>query len=114
MRKLLLLLFVAVTFASCNSNSPESTAKKFSESMAKGDMEEAKKYLTPGTASLFDMAVKMSGTTMPTYPDFKFKMIKDSIVGDTLAWVTYLSPENKEEQLALVKENNEWKVTMGK
>lgn len=114
MRKLLLLLFVSVVFVSCDSNSPKATAQKFSESMAKGDMEEAKKYMTPGTVSLLEMVTKMSGDSIPTYPDFKFEMIKDSIVGDTAAWVTYISPMGNMEELNLVKQDGEWKVTMGK
>lgn len=114
MKKLLLILFVSVVFVSCNSNSPRATAEKFSESMAKGDLEEAKKYMTTGTASLLDTALKMSGDSIPKYPDFKFEMIKDSIVGDTAAWVTYISPMGNKEELSLVKQEGEWKVTMGK
>ncbi len=114
MKKSLLLLFVSVAFISCNSNSPEGVARKFTETLAKGDTEGAKKYLTPGTAALMDMATKMSGDSTPKNPDFKFKMIKDSIVGDTIAWVTYMSPKGNEEKLNLVKREGEWKVTMGK
>ena len=113
MKKFLLLLFVSVLFVSCDTNSPKVTAKKFTESMAKGDMEEAKKYMTEGTASLLDMAMKMSNDSIPKYPDFKFDMIKDSIVGDT-AWVTYISPMGNKEELNLVKQDGQWKVTMGK
>lgn len=114
MKKFLLLLFVSVAFVSCDTNSPKATAEKFTESMAKGDMEEAKKYMTTGTASLLDMAMKMSKDSIPKYPDFKFKMIKDSIVGDTIAWVTYTSPMGSQEELNLVKRDGQWKVTMGK
>lgn len=114
MKKFLSLLFISVVFISCNTNSPKATAEKFTESMAKGDIEEAKKYMTTGTASLLDTAMKMSGDSTPKYPDFKFEMIKDSIVGDTVAWVTYISPLGNQEELNLVKQNGEWKVTMGK
>lgn len=113
----MLLLFVSVAFASCNCNSPKATAEKFTESMAKGNVEEAKKYMTPGTASLLDMMVKMTGSAtdvIPTYPDFKFEMIKDSIVGDTAAWITYKGPQGNNEELTLVKQDGDWKVTMGK
>lgn len=114
MKKIVLLLFVSVVFVSCNSNSPKVAAEKFTESMAKGDMEGAKKYVTAGTASLIDMATQMSGDALPKYPDFKFEMIKDSIVGDSIAWVTYVSPQGNQEELNLVKRDGEWKVTMGK
>ena len=114
MKKLLVLLLISVAFVSCDTNTPKATAEKFTESMAKGDMEEAKKYMTAGTASLLDMAMKMSSDSIPKYQDFKFKMIKDSIVGDTIAWVTYTSPLGSQEELNLVKQDGQWKVTMGK
>lgn len=114
MKKLLVLLLISVAFVSCDTNSPKETARKFTESMAKGDMVEAKMYMTPGTASLLDMAMKMSNDSIPRYPDFKFDMIKDSIVGDTAAWVTYISPMGNQEELSLVKQDGQWKVTMGK
>lgn len=114
MKKVLLFLFVSVLFVSCNTNSPQATAEKFTQSMANGDMESAKKYVTTGTASLLDMVTKMSGDSIPKYPDFKFKMIKDSIVGDTAAWITYTSPIGNQEELTLVKQDGQWKVSMGK
>lgn len=114
MKKVLIALFVSALFVSCNNNSPEAAARQFSENMAKGNIEEAKKHMTPGTASLLDMALKMSNDSIPKFPDYKFKMIKDSIVGDTIAWVTYTSPIGNEDQLNLVKRDGEWKVSMGK
>jgi putative hemolysin len=114
MKKLLFVLMASLALVSC-SKGPESAAKNFTEHMAKGDINEAKKYTTTQTGALLDMAISLGGSqSMPKYPDYTFKMLKDSIVGDTAAWVTYTTPEGNDDVLTLVKEDNEWKVSMGK
>lgn len=114
MKKGLFILLALVVMTAC-SKGPESAAKNFSECMAKGDMVGAKKYATTKTAAMLDMMSGMTGgIDMPTYPDYKFKMIKDSIEGDSLAWVTFTDPQGKESVLNLKKEDGEWKVSMGK
>ncbi|SHF99724.1 DUF4878 domain-containing protein [Dysgonomonas macrotermitis] len=115
MKKLLFILLLPFVFVACTGNGPEGAAKGFSESMAKGDMTEAKKYVTPQTGALLDMIGSMGGSEkMPTYPDYKFEMVKDSIEGDSIAWVTYKTPTGDEDVLNLVKQDGEWKVSMGK
>ncbi len=113
MKKLFILLLPFV-FVAC-SKGPESAAKGFTEGMAKGDFTEAKKYTTPQTGALLDMVTGMGGADkMPTTPDYKFEMVKDSIEGDSIAWVTYKTPKGDEDVLNLVKQDGEWKVSMGK
>ena len=113
MKKLLFILLASVALVSC-SKGPESTAKDFAENMAQGNIEEATKHVTSQTKSLLDMAMSFAGDeSIPKYPDYKFEMVKDSIDGDN-AWVTYITPEGNEDVLTLVKENDEWKVSIGK
>lgn len=113
MKKLLFILLAPFLFAACSSG-PESTARNFAEAIAKGDLDSAKKYATAQTGALLDMAKSMSkADDMPTYPDYKFEAVKDSVSGDK-AWVTYKEPTGGEGVIELVKENGDWKVTVGK
>lgn len=105
-------LALILCLTSCSSG-PENTARKFTESMAKGDIKAAQKYSTEGTGKLLEMLNGLGIDKMETFPDFKFNMVKDSIVGDT-AWVTYKTPEDTNDVLTLIKDNGEWKVSMGK
>lgn len=113
MKKLLFILLACVALVSC-SKGPEDAAKNFTESMAQGNIEEASKFATPETKAMLDMVISLGGSNnMPTYPDYKFEVVKDSIDGDN-AWVTYKTPEGNEDVLNLVKVENEWKVSIGK
>lgn len=112
MKKLLFVLFASVLLVSC-SKGPESAAKNFAENIAKGNIEEAKKYATPASQPILNLMAGFSSMS-PKYPDYKFKMTKDSIEGDSVAWVTYTTPEGKEDVLNLKKDNGEWKVSVGK
>lgn len=117
MKKVLFTLGIALALVSC-SKGPESSAKNFAENMAKGDFTEAKKYATSQTGALLDMVQTMGGDKLSDLAkenkDYKFVMVKDSIVGDSVAWVTYTTKEGNEDVMNLVKENGEWKVSMGK
>lgn len=112
MKKILFISLVAVMFAACSA-APEDVAGKFAESIAKGDIDEAKKYTTLQTGALLDMAKGLKADKLPTFPDYKFEVLKDSIVKDT-AWVTYKTPLGDEGLINLIKEEGEWKVTVGK
>lgn len=114
MKKILFALLLPLFFVAC-SKGPESAAKGYTENLAQGNIAEAKKYSTAQTASLLDMLISMGGSDkMPTYPDYKFEMVKDSVVGDSAAWVTYKTPTGENDVLNLVKTDGEWKVSMGK
>jgi len=106
MKKTFLLLSLSLLLFACSSG-PEKTARNFTENMAKGKVKEAKKYATESAGQLLDLAVSFGGMTV--HPDFKFKMEKDSIVGDK-AWVTYKGEEGELETLELVKIDGDWLV----
>lgn len=111
MKKLLFTL-IAFTLLMCScSSGPKNAAQQFTENLAKGKIEEAKKYATESTGKLLDMAASMGGAKVN--PDFKYVFVKDSIV-DNKAWVTFKSSsDDKEQTLELVKIDGDWKVDIG-
>lgn len=106
MKKSILLLMLAVFICSCASG-PETAVKNFTESLAQGKVTEAKKYGTESAGKMLDMLSVFGG--IPAEPDFKFEMIKDSVV-DSKAWVTYKNAKGKEETVEVVKIDGEWLV----
>ena len=106
MKKILVILTLTLTLFSCSSG-PETAAKNFSENMAKGKIDEAKKYATQSTGKLLDFVNAMGKSDVD--PDFEFHFVKDSIV-DNKAWVTAKNKEGKEDTIELVKIDGEWLV----
>lgn len=110
MKKVFAVLATAVVLFSCSSASgPEKVAKKFTENLAVGKVDEAKKYATEPAAKMLDLASAFG--RLPLEPDFKLEAIKDSVV-DNKAWVTYTNPKGKVETMELVKIDGEWLVHM--
>lgn len=110
MKKVFAVLVTAVVLFSCSSASgPEKVAKKFTENLAVGKVDEAKKYATEPAAKMLDLASAFG--RLPLEPDFKLEAIKDSVV-DNKAWVTYTNPKGKVETMELVKIDGEWLVHM--
>jgi len=107
--KKLLLLAVASTFIISCSKGPENAAKNFTENLAKGKVDEAKKYATQSTGKLLDFAGGFGA--LPVDPNFKFESVKDSIV-DNKAWVTYKTPNGQKKDIELVKIDGKWLVNM--
>lgn len=109
------ILFTLITFTllmcSCSSG-PKGAAQNFSENLAKGKIDEAKKYATESTGKLLDLAAGFGGAK--TNADFKFVFVKDSVV-ENKAWVTFKdgSKEDDQQTLELVKIDGDWKVDMG-
>lgn len=108
MKKYFFALITIALMVSCSSG-PKKAAQNFSENLAKGKIEEAKKYATESTGALLDFASKMGSSKVD--PDFKFTFVKDSIV-DNRAWVTFKGKEDREQTLELVKIDGDWKVNM--
>ncbi len=106
MKKLLTLLTATLLLVGCSSG-PEKVAKKFTESLAKGKIEEAKKYATESTGKLLDLGAGFGANQIN--PNFEFEMIKDSVVKNK-AWVTYLDEKGNEEVIQLVKIDGDWLV----
>lgn len=109
---MLLTVFSVFLFTACSSNTPSAVAEKFTTALAKGKIEEAKKYSTEPTAKLLDMVSSMAGNKM-IQTDFKFTVVSEEINGD-LATVTYTKggEENEEDTIDLVKIDGNWKVSM--
>jgi len=110
MKKAFFILLTVVLMCSCSSG-PKSAAQNFSENLAKGKVDEAKKYATESTGKMLDFASGMGGGSKIN-PDFKFIFVKDS-VADNRAWVTFKGAEEEREQtLELVKIDGDWKVNI--
>lgn len=58
---------------------------------------------------MIDFASGFGG--LPIDPDFKFEMVKDSIV-DNRAWVMYTDQNGKEKTIEVVKIDGNWLVHM--
>lgn len=108
MKKIIMALAVAITLFSCSSE-PEKAAKNFTENLAKGKVNEAKKYATESTGKMIDFASGFGA--LPVEPNFKFEMIKDSII-ENRAWVMFTNQEGKKETIEVVKIDGDWLVHM--
>jgi len=108
MKKIITVLALSTFLFSCSSG-PESAAKNFTENLAKGKVDEAKKYATESTGKMIDFASGFGG--LPVDPNFTFEMIKDSIV-DNKAWVTFTNQKGKKETVEVVKIDGDWLVHM--
>jgi hypothetical protein len=106
MKKIITVLAISTMLFSCTAG-PESTAKNFTENLAKGKVDEAKKYATESTGKMLDFASGLGG--VPIEPNFKFEMIKDSIV-ENKAWITFTNQKGNEETIEVVKIDGEWLV----
>lgn len=109
MKKVITVIVLALMFFSCSSLGPESVAKNFLENLAKGKVDEAKKYATEPTGKMLDLANNFG--TLPVNPNFKFEMIRDSVV-DNKAWVIFVDEEGKEDVVELVKIDGNWLVNI--
>ncbi|MHC5310087.1 nuclear transport factor 2 family protein [Myroides sp. LJL116] len=108
LKKFLLLSFMSLAFIAC-SQGPKHAAKEFSENLAKGKVEEAKKYATESTGKLLDFASSFGG--LPVDPNYKFEFLKDSIVENT-AYVTFSDQNGKSDELTLYKIDGKWLVNI--
>ena len=114
MRKFILTLTVVAAFlisaCSAKPSGPHKATKNFTENMAHGKTEEAKKYATESTGQLLDFMVGMGGKS-EINPDYEFQFVKDSIV-ENKAWVTFIDAEGDEETVEVVKIDGDWLVHM--
>jgi hypothetical protein len=109
MKKLFILALLSALLVSCK-DSPSKVAKKFSQAVATGQVEEAKKYCTESTGKILDMSAAWGG--LKENPNYKMNILRDSIV-DNLAFVFYTEDDSDKEQvMKLNKINGEWKVSM--
>ncbi len=108
MKRIFVVLALSLFLFSCSSG-PENAVKNFTENIAKGKVDKAKEYATESTGKMLDM---LSGFgAIPIEPNFKFEMIKDSIV-ENRAWVTFINQDGEEDTVEVVKIDGEWLVHM--
>ncbi len=110
MKKIIAVITISTLLFSCSSG-PENAAKNFTENLAKGKVDEAKKYATESTGKMIDFASQFGGFTVD--PNFEFEMIKDSIV-ENRAWVTFTNQKGKKKTatVEVVKIDGDWLVHM--
>ncbi len=106
MKKVLTILALSAFLFSCSSG-PEKAVKHFTENLAKGKVEEAKKYATESTGKMLDFASGFGGLSID--PNFKFELLTDSVV-DNKAWITFINQQGKEETVEVVKIDGDWLV----
>ncbi len=108
MRRVITILAVTILLFSCSSG-PEKAARNFTENLSKGKVDEAKKYATESTGKMIDFVSRFG--RLPVDPDFKFEMVKDSIV-ENRAWVTFTNQKGNKETIKVVKIDGKWLVHM--
>ncbi len=109
MKKILFILAISSLLLSCSSSGHVKAVKNFTENMAKGKTEEAKKYATESTAQMLSLVSSMGAGEID--PNFEFELVKDSVV-DKKAWVTFINQKGKEETVEVVKIDGKWLVHM--
>ncbi|WP_344825825.1 hypothetical protein [Rurimicrobium arvi] len=111
------LLVLLLSFSSCSNNDPKYVAEKFLTSVARADLDEAKKYCDSTTVELLDQADYLN--MVPDSVKAEGRKLKVNIVdvktnGDK-AVVTYTTSKLAENQLiTLVKQNGKWLVQLDK
>ena len=109
-RCLNLVLLVALLGLTACTQSPMSVVEDFATALAKGKVEEAKKYCTESTAKMIDMSSSMG--VIDINPNYKINCLRDSIVDNT-AYVFYTENDaTRERMMTLYKIDGEWKVNM--
>lgn len=110
MKNLLFILFCILPLTMF-STEPTVVAKYFIENFAKGNIAEAKKYVDQKSLIIFSFMENQS-SDIPKYPNYEFNIV-DSIIGNNATIIDYIRPDKTKDRLILVKENNEWKVSLG-
>ena len=110
MKKNLILAAAALSLAACSN--PRSAAENFLQSLANGQVEEAKRYATPSTGKIIDLAYSLAGDELLD-PDFEFRNPSDSVAGNR-AWVSYEEKDGTRDTLELVKVDGDWLVSYSK
>lgn len=132
-RKLFIISIVLLTFAGCFSDSAESSAEKFFNSLKDGDIENFKKYSTESTKALLSLQlsiqcggmnlkndIELSQCMKNTFSTFtKFKAVSSKENGNPTSMIVTLEEYKKDgniikEDLAVEKFGDDWKVNLKK
>jgi hypothetical protein len=122
MKKVLLsltaVLVLAVSFVSCNSNSPKTSADKFMTGLLHYDYDAAKSVSTEETKKMIDLMAQFSAMMPDSVKQAAKKVkvnIKDSKEEGDKAVVTYTTSDDPaEKKLNLVKQDGKWLVQYSK
>ena len=122
MKKVLLslaaVLVLAVSFVSCNSNSPKASADKFMTGLLHYDYEAAKSVSTEETKKMIDLMAQFSAMMPDSMKQAAKKVkvnIKDSKEEGDKAVVTYTTSDDPaEKKLNMVKQDGKWLVQYSK
>ncbi|MCC6186759.1 MAG: DUF4878 domain-containing protein [Chitinophagaceae bacterium] len=112
-----LSLILVLGFSACNNNNPKVVAEKFLLSVARADLDEAKKLCDSNTKELLDQANYLS--MVPDSVKEEGRNLKITIVNvkenGNNAVVTYTTSKLDENQIiSLVKIDNKWLVQLDK
>jgi hypothetical protein len=110
----LVVLAIAVGFASCSQNSPKATAQRFLDALYQKDYDGAKKYATEETKKQLDAARQMNATVTEADKQAKVEILDENVKvqGDT-AFIGYTvtGPEDSPtglQTLQMVKVEGKW------
>lgn len=115
---LIIIALCALTFASCNSNSPKKVAEKWLTNFYHMDYKAAKETSTEKTKSVLDMLEQL-GAMLPDSQKQNAKKIQITVKdvkeeGDKATATYTVSDEPQEKTIGLVKENGKWLVNYTK
>jgi len=104
-------LVLATLLLSCSNGEKEYliTAENYTNNLLKGQLEKAKEFMTESTAKLIEQSFKFKKQKI--YPNFEFKVIKDSISKNE-AWIKFTDKNNSKrtDKIYLIKVNEKWLV----
>ena len=111
MRKLVTIGLVCVSgmlLIGCGQQSPRDVARSFTENMAKGNVQEAKKYASEQTGQILDMVASFGA--MEINPDFRF-IFEDQTIDGNRAVVRFREARESDiESINLIRIDGKWKV----
>jgi len=112
MIKKLMPFFIVLVFLAGCTQSPESVAKKFYQSIGERDFESAKQYSTERVHTMLTMMASM-GSAESFKEAGKAEVSNCKIEGDVANCEVTL-PNNKKDKIRLVKVAGKWKVDIRK
>lgn len=118
MKKILGMLAMALCLVGC-SKGPDKVAMAFLEAVADGNLEKAAEYASKDTKPVLKVAAAVPGTGEQIKKECegaKFKAVDTKIDGDkaTVKIETTKDGKTETEDIKLVKEDGEWKVSVQK
>jgi HSP20 family molecular chaperone IbpA len=118
MKKILGMLAMALCLIGC-SKGPDKVAVAFYEAMADGDFDKAAEYASKDTKPMIEMMAKMPGAKEESIEEnkgVKFKAVDTKIDNDkaTVKIERKKDGESATEDVLLVKEDGDWKVSINK